>query len=166
MLWSNRLTGREPKRRRLIASRHPGSAPRPHCRLFRRRASECGRRFSREAPSEAAVLHAARGHDPVGRHHLESDGLGGLSGSGGGIWIMPCMTYVLHRQARCCAVRLQIGRVDHHRLGLLRLCRQFGHDRGEHAPPAPPLPPIVERLRRPADLHDIVTFTPGFYCFQ
>ena len=43
---------------------------------------------------------------------------------------------------------LRMRRVDHHDAGVLRLCRQFGHDRGEHAHPAPRLPAIVERLRR------------------
>jgi hypothetical protein len=45
-------------------------------------------------------------------------------------------------------VRLQMGRIDHHHLGVLRLCGQFGHDGGEHAHAAPSLPAVVEGLRR------------------
>jgi hypothetical protein len=37
-----------------------------------------------------------------------------------------------------------MGRVDHHRLGLLGSGGEFRHDRGEHAHPAPPFPTIVE----------------------
>ena len=42
----------------------------------------------------------------------------------------------------------QMGRIDHHHLGLLRLGREFRHDRGEHPHPAPPLPAVVEGLVR------------------
>ncbi len=55
---------------------------------------------------------------------------------------------LLRRQARRRPVRLHMGRVDHHRLDVLRLRGDFRHDRGEHAHPAPPLPSVVERLRR------------------
>lgn len=45
-------------------------------------------------------------------------------------------------------MRLQIGRVDHHRLGDRRLCRQAVHHPGKDALFAPPLPTVVEGLRR------------------
>ena len=43
---------------------------------------------------------------------------------------------------------LQMGRIDHHHLGVLCLGRQVGHDGGEHAHAAPSLPAVIERLRR------------------
>ena len=45
-------------------------------------------------------------------------------------------------------MRLQMGRIDHHNLGVLLLSRQFDHDGSKDAHPAPSLPAVVERLRR------------------
>ena len=51
-------------------------------------------------------------------------------------------------QARCRAVRLQVGRVDHDRLRLGANCSQTFHHAREHTGLAPTPPPIVERLVR------------------
>ena len=49
-------------------------------------------------------------------------------------------------------MRLQMGRVDHDRIGLACLCRQLGEDAIEHPQSAPADEAVVDRLVRPVGL--------------